>query len=213
MAWSQRDTYAGLLLTVVGLFVAYKGSHYEIGGLTDMGPGFFPAALGALLAVMGVAIALAARSNEAEAAQAFRVEWRGLELHRRGRGRVYCSRPVCGFCGGGFRDRLHRGDGGPAGDLEDLRGARLRADGFRRAGIFAGTAGRDADLSRPQWMIETSLAGLAHGFAVAFEPHNLIWCLAGVIGNVVGVLPGMGVMATVSILLPLTFAMNPVGPC
>jgi TctA family transporter len=38
-----------------------------------------------------------------------------------------------------------------------------------------------------------------------------MWCFVGVvIGNVVGVLPGMGVMAAVSILLPLTFGLPPV---
>jgi putative tricarboxylic transport membrane protein len=52
---------------------------------------------------------------------------------------------------------------------------------------------------------------LMHGFGVALEPHNLMWCFVGVlIGNLVGVLPGMGVLSTISILLPLTFAMKPV---
>jgi TctA family transporter len=38
-----------------------------------------------------------------------------------------------------------------------------------------------------------------------------MWCFLGVlIGNLVGVLPGMGVLSTISILLPLTFAMKPV---
>jgi TctA family transporter len=38
-----------------------------------------------------------------------------------------------------------------------------------------------------------------------------MWCFIGVfIGNMVGVLPGMGPLATFSILLPLTFAMKPV---
>src|SRR6195256_270217 len=58
----------------------------------------------------------------------------------------------------------------------------------------------------------TGFADLMHGFGVALEPHNLMWCLIGVlIGNLVGVLPGMGVLSTISILLPLTFAMKPVG--
>jgi putative tricarboxylic transport membrane protein len=53
---------------------------------------------------------------------------------------------------------------------------------------------------------------LMHGFGIALEPHNLMWCFVGVlIGNLVGVLPGMGVLSTISILLPLTFAMKPVG--
>jgi TctA family transporter len=60
-------------------------------------------------------------------------------------------------------------------------------------------------------MVETALRDLWFGFGVAFEPHNLMWCFVGVlIGNLVGVLPGMGVLATCSILLPLTFAMKPV---
>ena len=59
--------------------------------------------------------------------------------------------------------------------------------------------------------MESSFAGLAHGFEVALQWHNLIWCFAGVIvGNMVGVLPGMGVLSTISILLPLTFSMPPV---
>jgi len=60
-------------------------------------------------------------------------------------------------------------------------------------------------------VIETALSGLWYGFGVALEPHNILWCFVGVvIGNMVGVLPGMGVLATISILLPLTFAMKPV---
>jgi tripartite-type tricarboxylate transporter receptor subunit TctC len=49
------------------------------------------------------------------------------------------------------------------------------------------------------------------GFGVALEPHNLMYCFLGVlVGNLVGVLPGMGPLATISILLPLTFGMQPV---
>ncbi|KQW21577.1 hypothetical protein ASC80_15030 [Afipia sp. Root123D2] len=61
-------------------------------------------------------------------------------------------------------------------------------------------------------MIATALADLWHGFGVALEPQNIVWCFLGVlIGNMVGVLPGMGPLATISILLPLTFGMKPVG--
>ena len=61
-------------------------------------------------------------------------------------------------------------------------------------------------------MIATALTDLWHGFGVALEPHNLWWCFVGVlVGNMVGVLPGMGPLATISILLPLTFGMKPVG--
>jgi TctA family transporter len=60
-------------------------------------------------------------------------------------------------------------------------------------------------------VIEAALHGLWFGFQVALEPHNVMWCFLGVlVGNMVGVLPGMGPLATISILLPLTFGMAPV---
>ena len=60
--------------------------------------------------------------------------------------------------------------------------------------------------------MESGLVGLMHGFTIALEPHNLLWCFVGVlVGNLVGVVPGMGVLSTISILLPLTFSMQPVG--
>jgi TctA family transporter len=61
-------------------------------------------------------------------------------------------------------------------------------------------------------VIGTALTDLWNGFYVALEPHNFFWCFLGVVvGNMVGVLPGMGPLATVSILLPLTFTLKPVG--
>lgn len=60
-------------------------------------------------------------------------------------------------------------------------------------------------------MISTALVDLWHGFGVALQPGNLLWCFVGVLfGNLVGVLPGMGALAAISLLLPLTFAMKPV---
>src|ERR1700728_1194750 len=60
-------------------------------------------------------------------------------------------------------------------------------------------------------VITTALTDLMYGFGVALEPRNLMFCFVGVlVGNMVGVLPGMGPLATISILLPLTFGMKPV---
>lgn len=54
-------------------------------------------------------------------------------------------------------------------------------------------------------------ASLAHGFAVAATPANLLFCLVGVVcGTLIGVLPGLGPVATISLLLPVTFALNPI---
>src|SRR5687767_6456733 len=54
--------------------------------------------------------------------------------------------------------------------------------------------------------------GLLHGFSVALQPANLLWCFVGCfLGTVVGILPGLGPAATVAMLLPLTFNMDPAG--
>ena len=54
------------------------------------------------------------------------------------------------------------------------------------------------------------LSNLMHGFSVAFALDNLMWAAFGVfMGNLIGVLPGMGVLAAISILLPLTYTMTP----
>jgi hypothetical protein len=56
----RTDYYAGAFVAVIGAGAALISSHYRVGTLTSMGPGFFPVALGVLLAVMGVFIAMAA---------------------------------------------------------------------------------------------------------------------------------------------------------
>ena len=50
------------------------------------------------------------------------------------------------------------------------------------------------------------LANLGLGFSVAVSLQNLLWCLAGaVIGTCIGVLPGVGPVATMALLLPVTY--------
>ncbi len=49
-----------------------------------------------------------------------------------------------------------------------------------------------------------------YGFFVSLEPLNLLACFVGVfIGTLIGVLPGIGSVATMSILFPVTYAMSP----
>ncbi len=52
---------------------------------------------------------------------------------------------------------------------------------------------------------------LALGFSVAFTPINLLYCFIGcVLGTAIGVLPGVGPVATIAMLLPATYALPPV---
>src|SRR3954463_4076789 len=52
---------------------------------------------------------------------------------------------------------------------------------------------------------------LGLGFATALSPFNLLYCFIGVLlGTAVGVLPGLGPVATIAMLLPITFGLPPV---
>ena len=52
---------------------------------------------------------------------------------------------------------------------------------------------------------------LIFGFSVALSMQNLLYCFIGVLlGTLIGVLPGIGPMATVAMLLPLTFNIPPI---
>jgi putative tricarboxylic transport membrane protein len=52
--------------------------------------------------------------------------------------------------------------------------------------------------------------GLAEGFSTALSPMNLLYVTLGVlIGTVVGLLPGLGSTATIALLLPLTYHLEP----
>src|SRR6266851_4962431 len=52
---------------------------------------------------------------------------------------------------------------------------------------------------------------LVMGFGVAVTPINLLYALIGcLLGTLIGVLPGIGPVATIAMLLPVTFNLNPV---
>src|SRR5467141_2108430 len=56
------------------------------------------------------------------------------------------------------------------------------------------------------------LSNLALGFHVAADWHNILFVLLGsLVGTLVGVLPGIGTVATIAMLLPITFGLPPVG--
>src|SRR2546423_5549889 len=55
------------------------------------------------------------------------------------------------------------------------------------------------------------LSNLGTGFAVALTPANLGFAFIGaMVGTLIGVLPGIGPIATIAMLLPLTFHLEPV---
>ena len=57
-----------------------------------------------------------------------------------------------------------------------------------------------------------ALASLLNGFAAALTPTHIALCFVGVLlGQIVGVLPGIGPAAAIALLLPITFGMDATG--
>ena len=55
------------------------------------------------------------------------------------------------------------------------------------------------------------ISNLSLGFGVAFTPINLLYAFVGcLLGTLIGVLPGIGPVATIAMLLPATYALPPV---
>ncbi len=55
------------------------------------------------------------------------------------------------------------------------------------------------------------LSNLSLGFETAFTLQNLLYCFIGVtLGTLIGVLPGLGPVATIAMLLPATYALPPI---
>lgn len=55
------------------------------------------------------------------------------------------------------------------------------------------------------------LDSMIYGFSVVFQPINLLYCFWGVfIGNLIGVLPGIGPVGTIALLFPFTLGASPV---
>jgi hypothetical protein len=70
-----RDIIGGFTLVAIGLFAAFYAQRYDLGELQEMGPGYFPTALGVLLAVLGLFIAIPAFFREGTA---INIEWKSL---------------------------------------------------------------------------------------------------------------------------------------
>jgi hypothetical protein len=70
-----RDIIGGFALVALGLFAALYAQRYDIGELQEMGPGYFPVALGILLAILGLFIAIPAFFREGTSIE---IEWKSL---------------------------------------------------------------------------------------------------------------------------------------
>lgn len=76
--WKSRDAVSGLMFLAVAVYVSVSTLlGLDIGSLEQMGPGFFPLALGLILGVIGILVLLSAKPNED---QQLPVNWRAVLL-------------------------------------------------------------------------------------------------------------------------------------
>ena len=224
-AWSRRGRERPLLprfvsaraggiataaaLAAIGLWFVWQASLLDLGDFELPGPGFFPLVLGAVVFIC--ASLLAARTL-------------GVIDARRNR----CLRPS-------RRPDRDRRTVRRAGAVRSpgraitlgLFGAVLlvvaRPRSLCRSLPFqppprwwrAGTSFRCARPAAPRRTVlrRNAMSGfdqLVGGFAVALSWKGLLYCFIGCLwGTIVGVLPGLGPLAGMTLLLPLTFGLDP----
>ncbi len=73
----NKDCYGGALMALIGLASVGGGARLRVGTLVHMGPGFFPVAVGAILALIGIAIALRGARQSDWSGTVVKPDWRG----------------------------------------------------------------------------------------------------------------------------------------
>lgn len=77
----RRELTGGLLVAATGAAIAiYGAAHYAMGSVVSMGPGMIPVAMGVLLAIFGLIIALGARTAPRTRHSAVKIEAPGVIL-------------------------------------------------------------------------------------------------------------------------------------
>lgn len=76
---STKDIAAGAIFVAFGAYFAIEALRYETGTALRMGPGFMPLLLGSVLAVLGMAVAIAG-FRKGEDAPSLRPSWRAIVL-------------------------------------------------------------------------------------------------------------------------------------
>jgi hypothetical protein len=76
---SQKDFFAGLMFTVVGIAFAIGATNFTVGNAARMGPGYFPMLLGIVLTGLGLLVTLQSfKSKATDGDPIGRFAWRPL---------------------------------------------------------------------------------------------------------------------------------------
>ena len=214
---SSQDFWTGCAFMAFGAGTVALAQAYPLGSAARMGPAYFPTVLGALLAGIGLVILLKSLAS-AEGGNVERVHaWLLVRVLLSVAAFAVLLNPL-----GLVADGRHRRDAGGLGGarIPVRRGAAQRG-GARAAVLRAVRLGPQPDHAGlalvPRRLTRTRRHGswdlfgnLALGLATAASVQNLFYCFVGVLlGTLIGVLPGIGPVATIAMLLPITYALPP----
>ena len=196
-------------LSPAGSILFAMSGDLPFGTLASPGAGMMPKLLLVLLIGFGACLMLRAGESPPLA----RFAWSDLvhaATDRRGGSRRRRAYTVIGFIlehfAAAVRADLHRRA------EEHLAGARrqhLRHRSALLAFQHAAEIAAPADAVLVLTAVESTLDSLLLGFSVAFRPDVLLYAFLGcVVGTLVGMLPGIGPLAGISILLPVTFGLD-----
>ena len=207
--WGNKDFWAGMMLFGTGAGAMVMARNYPFGSTLRMGPGYFPIVLGGILIAFGLDIMLKGLRNSEKIPGHWSI-------------RALIVLPLALI--------VLRHPDGLAGFIPALVGPGLRVSAaagreFRLGEVLLLTACSRALVAvfiwgsacrtRCQRLLTRAAMELFHnlifGFGVALSLQNLLYCFIGVlVGTLIGVLPGIGPLATIAMLLPLTFNVPPV---
>ncbi|MBV7484239.1 tripartite tricarboxylate transporter TctB family protein [Bordetella sp. BOR01] len=73
---NRQDFWSGVMFIALGLGFAWKAANYQMGTAARMGPGYFPFALGLVLAILGAIVLLGSLAKNATETQVEKFDWR-----------------------------------------------------------------------------------------------------------------------------------------
>ena len=212
----RQDFVGGLVVIAVAVFAFWQGADLPIGTLGGMGPGMLPRGLAVLLGLLGALLVVdALLEGEPRGSTAGRcaarcscsAPWWHSALAVRPLGLVVAG-PLAIVISAFASNEMRWGETLVVRRRDDgvlHRPVQVRARPADPARALA------ARLLRARRMFDL-VGNLGLGFATALTPPNLALCFLGcLVGTLIGVLPGVGPIATIAMLLPLTFKVDPTG--
>lgn len=73
---NRQDFWSGVMFIALGLGFAWKAASYQMGTAARMGPGYFPFALGLVLAILGAIVLLGSLAKNATETRVEKFDWR-----------------------------------------------------------------------------------------------------------------------------------------